>query len=30
LLPAPVGVVLDFDVVEDDAAFVAFKDNVRV
>jgi len=25
-----VGVVLDFDVVEDDAAFVAFKDNVRV
>jgi hypothetical protein len=30
LFPAPVGVVLDFDVVEDDAAFVAFNDNVRV
>lgn len=30
MLPAPVGVVLDFDVVEDDAAFVAFEDNVRV
>jgi len=30
LLPAPVGVVLDFDVVEDDATFVAFEDNVRV
>lgn len=30
MLPAPVGVVLDFDVVEDDAAFVTFEDNVRV